>query len=142
MLGSTLVAAAFLDPGAWRSASAWWWRGQWLAQLIGDEPRWALPIATLVVLPLWFVWWRRTAVSFGRVAGVALSLIVGFAMWIFMLTDDSIRWSQFVVISLTWAVAAFVRAFSIAPDPRDPEAIGDLTQRVLLRRHRKSHGDA
>jgi hypothetical protein len=89
--------------------------------LVRSEPAWAVVLASFVVLPLWFWFWRRSAMYGGRALGVGWSLaaaggVYGLAQFV---AGDAVRG---VPSGLFWShVAAglcFAAAFAAAPRPR------------------------
>ena len=91
-----------------------------LTGIASRDAAWAIGIVTLLFAPFLFVWWRRSAVGFGRVAGAVCCAAAGCEFSALVLTrlrDDC--WS---VGGIWWTVplgaALMGAAFLVAPAPR------------------------
>jgi hypothetical protein len=92
-----------------------------LSDLVGRDGAWTAVVTSLVVLPLWFWFWRRSAMSGARTLGVVASLAV--AAGVFSLAEFVAGGSlAFIADGLFWlhvaAALCFAAAFALAPPPR------------------------
>jgi hypothetical protein len=88
--------------------------------LVGDDLSWATSAATLLVAPLLFLWWRRSALRFGRGAGIACCVVASAAISALVLTRADL---EYMSLAWTWGTvplggALMVAAFLVAPAPR------------------------
>jgi len=90
-----------------------------LLDLVLADPAWAISLATLLCAPLVFGWWRHSAASFVRLAGIACSAAPSAAVCALVLS----RWPSFGgQENCTWAViplggGVMAAAFLVAPPP-------------------------
>jgi hypothetical protein len=92
-----------------------------LLTIARNELPWAVSVATLLVAPLLFVWWRRSAIGFGRTAGATTSVAAAGAVCAHVLTRsvdehvslDPMWWTTFPAGAALMAIA-----FLVAPAPR------------------------
>jgi hypothetical protein len=88
--------------------------------LVQHDAGWAAAAAAIALAPLLFLWWRRAAVSFVRVAGLACCVAAGASVCaIVLLGQDE---GSHVVGGTWWTVpvgaAVMAAAFLVAPTPR------------------------
>lgn len=91
-----------------------------LSDLVSSDIAWAIPAATLLLVPGLFLWWRRSAVTFGRIAGAASAIAASSVVCALVLTRD---WNEFVPPGWIWVSvplggALMAAAFVVAPAPR------------------------
>lgn len=109
-----------------------------LVALVQEDAAWAAGVGTLAFAPVLHFIWRKTAIPFGRVCGVATCAAGGLDLWM-KLVDASTSQTKYVYDAawlLPLVAVAFVIAFATAPKPRDREAVDDAEMSRLLRRHR------
>ena len=94
-----------------------WTSADWL---VLHDARWTSVAAAFAIAPLLFLWWRRAAWSFGRVAGIACCAAGGVSVCAIVLLgrDEGSR-----VVGGTWwtvplGAAVMLAAFVVAPAPR------------------------
>src|SRR5262245_2447209 len=90
-----------------------------LAELVQYRGSWAAAAATLLAGPLLFLWWRRSAIGFGRVAGVACCVAASGAVCAVVLTHPA---REFASAGWAWCFvplggAMMAAAFVAAPAP-------------------------
>jgi hypothetical protein len=91
-----------------------------LVGLATTDLSWAVAAATLLVAPLLFLWWRRSATGFGRAAGVASCFAAAGAVCALVLTRPD---CEVVSPAAIWCMvplggALMGAAFLLAPAPR------------------------
>jgi hypothetical protein len=91
-----------------------------LSELVRGSVAWAVSAATLLLAPLLFLWWRRSATGFGRAAGVASCFAAAGAVCALVLTRPD---CEFVSPAAIWCFvplggALMAAAFLVAPPPR------------------------
>jgi hypothetical protein len=83
--------------------------------LVGSDPAWIAATAALVAIPLWFIWWRRGAMTSARGVGVLASAAAMAAL-------VALAWpaNRFCAAHvLVAAPVAYLAAFLVAP-PNSP----------------------
>ena len=112
------------------TTSRWWHTA---VEMVRQRPTWAVLAASMMLAALWYLWWRRTRVPFGRGVGVVLSLATttGFAL------QFRTAWGGGLVL-WTFSALLLAAAFLVAPEPQDREALDDAKVRALVRKHGKS----
>ena len=93
-----------------------------LRDIVGHDVAWTVVLASLVVLPLWFWFWRSSAMSAARLIGVVASL--GAAASVFVLAQSVTRgnlafMADGLYLSHVAAGLCFAAAFALAPPPRE-----------------------
>ena len=124
------------DRADWESHSLW--------SFVSRDWPWAVAVATLHMIPLWYAWWRRSAMPVGGLIGVVLSLGTATALWLCIAdvrssleeTVAELRTGGYHPMLVASAVG-FAVAFLVAPPPRDRSEPNALAVRRLVRRHRK-----
>jgi hypothetical protein len=141
-----VTGGAFLDVSGESKASGvnvWVHVGVDLRGLLLRDAGWTLTTASLVLLPLWYWFWRRSAMRWARgigvvwAAGAALG-VCGNAFWCFDANTVRIDLPTGLLWIHVMAGACFAVAFVIAPVPRDPDAIDGPTAELDDRRHEQS----
>jgi hypothetical protein len=89
-----------------------------LPELARTQPGWGSVAAALVLVPLWFLWWRRSAMSFARGIGVLASAATAAAL-VTLTWDAAAFCAAHVMVA---APAAYLAAFVVAPPPRVRDA--------------------
>jgi hypothetical protein len=91
-----------------------------LTALVRNDPSWAASIATLVFAPFLFLWWRRSAIGFGRVAGVAACVAAATAVCgiVQLSAGREIAEPKWVWATVAIGGALMAAAFLVAPTPR------------------------
>jgi hypothetical protein len=91
-----------------------------LSELICTDPAWAVAIATLLTSPLLFLWWRVSAIGFGRVAGIACCVAAAAAACALVLTRPDREFGSPGRLWTTVPIGAVLMAiaFLVAPPPR------------------------
>jgi hypothetical protein len=122
-----------------------------LGALVSGDPFWYFAFGTLAAALAWFVWWRRSAMAYGRVLGVAASLAGAAAVrvavgrsFVAPASPPDSTWTTTFGGTFWLLVAAGVclaLAFLVAPPPRDPDAIDAAEAARLRRLHRESFRD-
>jgi hypothetical protein len=109
-----------------------------LLAIVGESSQWAVGAGSIVFAPLFLPLWQRTAFSYGRVCGVATAASGGLAILASLVRAYANL--RIEVHDAAWlvplAAAAFVAAFAVAPQPRDPRKPDAAEVSRLLRRHR------
>src|SRR5262245_43085643 len=90
------------------------------AGLVTTDLAWSVAAATLLVAPLLFVWWRRSAAGFVRIAGIAACVAATGAVCALVLTR---RDREYLDLYSAWitvpaGAALMAAAFLVAPAPR------------------------
>jgi hypothetical protein len=83
--------------------------------LVAIDSRWIAAIVALVVIPLWFWWWRRYAMSFARGIGVLASAATTAALVVLARPASEFSAAHVLVV----APVAYLAAFLVAPPPRE-----------------------
>ena len=119
----------------WETHTLWWY--------VTNRLHWGLAVGALHLIPLWYLWWRRSRMAWGGLVGIALSLGTAAALW---LTIAETRDGFFQRIaqcriggyhpSLVASAFVFAAAFVVAPPPRDPETLNELQVKSLVRKQR------
>jgi hypothetical protein len=91
-----------------------------LVELVQTDAAWAIAAATLLASPMLFLWWRRSAIGFGRVTGVACCVAAAAAACVLVIH----RWdSGYVKPGWIWTAvplggALMAASFLVAPAPQ------------------------
>ena len=81
---------------------------------------WAASAVSLLVAPLLFLWWRRSAIGFGRVAGIVCCLAASSVVCLMVLTNPvrEIAPPGWIWRTVPLGGALMAAAFLVAPAPR------------------------
>lgn len=119
----------------WATHSLWWF--------VTHRLHWGLAVGALHLVPLWYVWWRRSRMAWGALIGAALSLGTAAALWLTIaetradyardIVEFRARGYHPALVATAFVLAA---AFVVAPPPLDPEALSELQVKSLLRKQR------
>src|SRR5262245_46482075 len=118
-----------------------------LWSFVTQDVRWALALVTTLAGPLWFWWWRRSAMSSGALVGTFISLssiasVALCAVTVEPLSAGTLDDLQASIPVLILAGVVSTLAFRIAPQPADPEVLSELQVRGLLRQTRHASAAA
>ncbi len=113
---------------------------QTMLALVRSETAWAVVAASILLIPLWFVAWRRTGIAGGRWIGAAWSVSVAIAVVVLVAARPVVPGMTLHGFYGSFIAAGIVltAAFVVAPERRDDDAIEAITVARLLRRHRAS----
>jgi hypothetical protein len=91
-----------------------------LVELVRTDAAWAIAAATLLASPLLFLWWRSSAIGFGRVAGVACCVAAAAAACVLVINRWEFEYFKpgWIWMSVPLGAALMAAAFLVAPAPR------------------------
>jgi len=91
-----------------------------LVDSVRTDLSWAGSLASLIVAPLLFLWWRRSAIRFGRIVGAACCVATSTVVCVTLLTHPMYEFATLGRVWLTVPLggALMAAAFVVAPAPR------------------------